>query len=124
MSTYTHRASLSDLTVYATDADTGETTDLNATGEPCANATDLRAFVSELRKQGLYGRDVETALLAECASVDAPAATLPAPRLVNYQTGEDIRTATSEEMEAGKAAAETDGGAGVILVDGVPCYVG
>jgi hypothetical protein len=63
MSTHTHRASLSDLTVYATDADTGETVDLNATGEPCANATDLRAFVSELRRQGYYALDIEAELL-------------------------------------------------------------
>ncbi len=63
MSTYRHTVSLSDLTVYATDTDTGETTDLNATGEPCANATDLRAFVRELRAAGAYGRDVEAELL-------------------------------------------------------------
>lgn len=63
MSTYTHRASLSDLTVYATDADTGETVDLNAEGEPCEDVVQLRAFVVELRKQGFYGRDVEAELL-------------------------------------------------------------
>ena len=53
-----------------------------------------------------------------------PATTIPAPRLTDYRTGEDIRTASPAEVEASKAAAETDGGAGVILVDGVPCYVG
>ena len=63
MSTYTHRVSLADLTLYAIDTATGETTDLNATGEPCANATDLRAFVRELRAAGAYGRDVEAELL-------------------------------------------------------------
>ena len=41
-----------------------------------------------------------------------PATTIPAPRLTDYRTGEDIRTATSEEVEASKAAAETDGGGG------------
>lgn len=39
-----------------------------------------------------------------------PATTIPAARLTDYRTGEDIRTATSEEVEASKAAAETDGG--------------
>ena len=63
MSTHTHRASLSDLTVYATDTDTGETTDLNTTGEPCEDVVQLRAFVVELRRQGFYGRDVEAELL-------------------------------------------------------------
>ena len=53
-----------------------------------------------------------------------PATTIPAPRLTDYRTGEDIRTATSEEVEASKAAAETDGGAGVIEVDGRACYAG
>ena len=53
-----------------------------------------------------------------------PATTIPAPHLTDYRTGEDIRTATAEEVEASKAAAETDGGAGVILVDGRACYVG
>ena len=49
--------------------------------------------------------------------------TIPAPRLVNYQTGEDIRTATQAEIDASVEAAEIDGGSGVILVDGVLCYV-
>ena len=43
--------------------------------------------------------------------------------LNNYKTGETIRAATIAEYEASKAAAETDGGAGVIVVDGVSCYV-
>ena len=65
MSTYTHRASLADLTVYATDTATGETLDLNATGEPCTSPADLRSFVRELRVAGAYGRDVEAGLLAD-----------------------------------------------------------
>ena len=65
MSTYRHTVSLSDLTVYATDTDTGETTDLNAQGEPCTSLADLRSFVRELRRAGAYGRDVEAALLAD-----------------------------------------------------------
>ena len=34
-----------------------------------------------------------------------------------------VRNATAEELAASKAAAESDGGAGVIVVDGVDCYV-
>lgn len=48
-------------------------------------------------------------------------------QLMNYDTGEFIRTATDAEWEASKSAAETDGGTGVITVeiDGkdVDCYV-
>lgn len=43
--------------------------------------------------------------------------------LHNYTTGEFIRTATADEQAASIAAAETDGGPGVIVVDGVSCYV-
>ena len=43
--------------------------------------------------------------------------------LCNYRTGDEIRPATQDEQEASRAAAETDGGAGVIEVDGVFCYV-
>lgn len=45
------------------------------------------------------------------------------PTLMNYATGEEIREATADELAASIAAAETDGGAGVIEVDGVSCYV-
>jgi len=43
--------------------------------------------------------------------------------LRNYKTGEAIRPATEAEKIASEAAAERDGGAGVIVVDGVSCYV-
>lgn len=43
--------------------------------------------------------------------------------LYNYQTGERIRPATAEEGADSIDAARLDGGAGVIEVDGVPCYV-
>ena len=46
-----------------------------------------------------------------------------AATLNNYRTGETIRAATPEEVEASADAAERDGGAGVIEVDGVSCYV-
>lgn len=43
--------------------------------------------------------------------------------LHNYDTGEAIREATTEELAESIEAAEHDGGAGVIEVDGVRCYV-
>lgn len=43
--------------------------------------------------------------------------------LCNYKTGEVIRPATKDEAAASRAAAERDGGAGVIEVDDVSCYV-
>ena len=43
--------------------------------------------------------------------------------LRNYKTGEAIRPATEAEKIASESAAERDGGSGVIVVDGVSCYV-
>ncbi|MBP6572276.1 MAG: hypothetical protein KA226_12710 [Gemmatimonadales bacterium] len=43
--------------------------------------------------------------------------------LNNYRTGEILRAATADEIEASTEAAQRDGGAGVIEVDGVSCYV-
>jgi hypothetical protein len=43
--------------------------------------------------------------------------------LKNYATGQTIRPATQAEQRASAQAAEGDGGAGVIMVDGVACYV-
>jgi hypothetical protein len=43
--------------------------------------------------------------------------------LHDYKTGEYIRAATPDEAAASEAAAHCDGGAGVILVAGRPCYV-
>jgi hypothetical protein len=45
------------------------------------------------------------------------------PILHNYETGQQIRNATQEELTESIEAADTDGGAGVITVDGVDCYV-
>lgn len=42
--------------------------------------------------------------------------------LYSYSTGEAIRPATAAELAASIAAAEVDGGAGVIDVDGTSCY--
>lgn len=46
-----------------------------------------------------------------------------APALHNYHTGEYIRAASEAELAASIEAAKVDGGAGVIEVDGVSCYV-
>tara|TARA_Y100000593_G_scaffold48028_1_gene90805 strand:- start:2403 stop:2984 length:582 start_codon:yes stop_codon:yes gene_type:complete len=43
--------------------------------------------------------------------------------LCNYDTGELIREATFAEIIESRQAATSDGGAGVIKVDGVSCYV-
>lgn len=42
--------------------------------------------------------------------------------LIDYKTGDMIRPATSAELAASIEAAKTDGGSGVIVVDGVSCY--
>lgn len=43
--------------------------------------------------------------------------------LYDLATGEEIRPATVEEEAASIAAAEIDGGAGAIEIDGRICYV-
>lgn len=43
--------------------------------------------------------------------------------LYRYDDAEAIRNATADELAASLKAAESDGGAGVITVDGVDCYV-
>lgn len=43
--------------------------------------------------------------------------------LCDYETGNTIRPATKKEQHASTEAARTDGGAGVIEVDGRSCYV-
>jgi hypothetical protein len=49
--------------------------------------------------------------------------TTSAGTLHDYKTGEAIRPATAAELAASIEAAKTDGGAGVITVDGKSCYV-
>lgn len=44
-------------------------------------------------------------------------------KLMRYEDAEYLREATAEELEDSIEAAEHDGGAGVILVDDVRCYV-
>lgn len=43
--------------------------------------------------------------------------------LVDCESGEPLRNATMKELTASVEAARTDGGAGVIRVDGRRCYV-
>ena len=43
--------------------------------------------------------------------------------LNDYRTGEALRPATEEERDESVEAAKTDGGRGVISVDGRSCYV-
>jgi hypothetical protein len=43
--------------------------------------------------------------------------------LRDYRTNETIREATDAEIEASMHQAKLDGGAGVIMVSGKPCYV-
>ena len=43
--------------------------------------------------------------------------------LLDYATGDYIRPATADELSRSIASAEITGGAGVITVDGVSCYV-
>ena len=52
-----------------------------------------------------------------------PPMTFPFGRLCIYSTGLTLRAATEAERAASIAAAELDGGSGVIVVDGVSCYV-
>jgi len=47
----------------------------------------------------------------------------PTPTLHRYDTGEELRDATPAELAESVEAARHDGGAGVIRVDGVRCYV-
>lgn len=61
-----YTVSPADLTVYVTETATGETFDLNADGEPCTSAADLRSFIRELRAAGYFGAAVEASLLASC----------------------------------------------------------
>ena len=43
--------------------------------------------------------------------------------LCDYRTGKELRPASTEEMEASVKAAETDGGYGIIEIDGTSCFV-
>ena len=49
--------------------------------------------------------------------------TFPFGRLCIYSTGATVRAATEAERAESIAAAAHDGGSGVIIVDGVSCYV-
>lgn len=55
--------------------------------------------------------------------VNASQIDMSKPVLYAYDTAEEIRNATAEELAASIEASKHDGGAGVIEVDGVSCYV-
>ena len=72
--------------------------------------------------------EVVGAVLATTGDEPAPPTTRTgeapsAPTLHAYDTGEELRDATGEELAASVEAARHDGGAGVIRVDGRRCYV-
>lgn len=56
-------------------------------------------------------------------NIDTEKTTAPHGYLCNYRNGKRIRPATYGELMESATAATMDGGAGVIEVDGVPCYV-
>lgn len=43
--------------------------------------------------------------------------------LYDYQTGDALRLATEDELRSSISAAQEDGGAGVIIIDGRSCFV-
>lgn len=45
------------------------------------------------------------------------------PVLYRYEDAAPIRNATADELAASRRAEEHDGGAGVISIDGIRCYV-
>lgn len=113
----TYSLDLSALTVLATDS-AGETFDLNASGLPCSTVDDLAAWTRELHEQGVYDADTRDELLAAITG-----ALTRGGILCDYRTADAIRPATTDEIKASIAAARTDGGAGVIEVNGRSCYV-
>ena len=72
-------------------------------------------------------RNVTSPALGDNLTSDIRAAALAdepaAPTLHRYEDGEELRDATGEELAESVEAARHDGGAGVIRVDGVRCYV-
>lgn len=71
MTNTTFRVCTTDLTVYATDSH-GEVTDMNATGEPCADFTDLRNFVQALCAEGAYDERRRDIMLMHIAGTCFP----------------------------------------------------
>lgn len=65
-----------------------------------------------------YGEDWEEYLDARAQALVFEVATASEYELYDYETGDYIRPATVEEYEASVAAAEIDGGAGAIRIDG------
>lgn len=65
----------------------------------------------------------EVRILGEVKVADEAVIDQARPVLYRYDDSTAIRNATADELAASKTAAESDGGAGVITVDGVDCYV-
>lgn len=66
--------------------------------------------------------DSGVTLCPECATTMAESDE-PFGLLMEYDTAKEIRPATKDERDESRDAATRDGGAGVISVDGVSCYV-
>lgn len=59
-----YNVDLEDLTVIRTHK--GEHHDLNSSGAPCRNLSDLKEFISELYEQGAFDEATRDELLSAC----------------------------------------------------------
>lgn len=91
---------------------------------------DLGTYEAATADEALDAMARDAGYASQAAAVDAGIVpfdgrvTLVEPgMLCDYDTADVLRRATREELIACLAAARTDGGAGVILVDGRRCYV-
>jgi len=90
----------------------------------------IASKLSERASQRWHNCDAqnEIVIVAQREGIEAAVAlaedlAMPLFELIDYRTDEFIRKATQAEYEASVDAAEHDGGAGVIEVDGRSCYV-
>lgn len=84
-----------------------------------AHPQEVRGIPERILREMLGDDEAERLIAA--ATLPAPPASIPT--LYEYDTGEELRDATQAELAASVEAARHDGGAGVIKVDGVRCYV-
>lgn len=100
----------------STDNQTGPVRKHRAGGIKAATANAASAQTDETTKQkGI--KEMSTYTIHEHWDTE------DSSTLYDYQTGEAIRPATAAELAASIEAAEHDGGAGVIIIDGRSCYV-
>lgn len=92
-----------------------------AHSEACGPDSDL-GFVRTVKSVDADTRGKKWAVVATDGG-DITAEMVAKMNLIDYRTNKTIRTATVEEAAESVAAARNDGGAGVITVDGIPCYV-